>query len=155
MASPTPAVRITPPIAALKDGYQTLITFTGAENLVLWEKSVKPPGLDGGDAIDITTMHNTLLRTMAPRSLQTLSDATFTAAYHPSAYDGLSVLINLETTITVQFPNGMRLAFYGFLKSFEPNEMSEGSQPEATVTVVATNTDPVTGEEEKPIIAVA
>ncbi len=40
----------------LDDGYQTLIEFAENPAIKLWEKSVTPPGIDGGDAIDTTTM---------------------------------------------------------------------------------------------------
>lgn len=159
MAAPTPGSPPTPMGTRLDDGYQTLVSFagsgtgTGTGNLSvgLWMKGVTPPGLDGEDAVDITTMLNTTFRTRNPRALVTLTEFTFRSAYDPAVYDDLIDILNVQTTVTVFFPNGSNLAFYGFLQSFEPDELVEGTQPEATVTVTPTNKDPATGTEEAPV----
>jgi len=139
----------------LDDGYQTLITFAADADVDLWEKSVTPPGIEGGDAVETTTMHNEIYRTMNPRSLFTLTDMTTTCAWDPVFYTQALALINVKTTVTVTFPNGDTLAFFGFLKNFTPGELVEGTQPTATVTIVATNQDPTTGVEEAPVLTVA
>ena len=142
----------------LDDGYQTLITFAANNTIAFWEKSVKPPGMDGGDPIDTTTMHNDTWRTKAPRALVSMTDLTIRAAYDPVLYDGALVagsvlsLLNVKTTVTVLFPDGTTLAFYGFLKNFEPGDHQEGAQPEATITVVVTNQDPSDGSEQDPVL---
>ncbi len=148
MAAPTHTARSTPGGKMLKDGYSTKIAFAADPDVSLWEKTVQPPGLDGGDAIDITTMHNTTLRTFAPRSLQTMTEMQLTCAYDPRVMPQLLALINVETTVTVHYPNGDRLSFFGFLKNVDPSENTEGEQPEMTATIVPTNTDPSTGAEE-------
>jgi hypothetical protein len=135
----------------LKDGYQTLITFAADTTVNLWEKTVKPPGIDGGDAIEQTTMRNTALRQMAARSLKTLTNSESTCAYDPEVYSSILALINVETTVTVLFPNGDTLAFYGYLQKFEPQEHKEGEQPEAQITVIPTNTDPSDYSEAAPV----
>lgn len=149
---PTPTTRQTPGGIHLEDGHSTKITIAADPDVSLWEKTVTPPGVDGGDAIEQTTMHNTTWRPMAPRQLKTLTEVSFTAAYDPDAYNQLVTLINRETTITIRFPDGSTLAFYGFLKSFEPNEMSEGEQPDANCTITPTNADPTTGAESGPVL---
>ena len=151
MSAPTPVVRQTPVGEKLKDGYQSLIAFAADPDISIWEKTVQPPGLDGGDPVDNTTMHNTSLRTSAPRGLKTMTNSQMTVAYDPQCLLQLLALINVETTITVAFPDGSAWSFYGFLQSFEPAENEEGTQPEATCVIVPTNTDPTTGEEEEPI----
>ncbi len=152
MAAPTPAAVGSPGGIKLKDGYQTRITFNADTDVSLWEKSVKTPGVDGGDSIEQTTMRNSTWRTFAPRSLKTLTEATFKGAYDPDIYNQLLALINVETTVTVQFPDGSTLAFYGFLKTFEPDELVEGTQPEASVTIVPTNFDHVNKVEAGPVL---
>jgi hypothetical protein len=139
----------------LEDGYQSLITFASNPTVSLWEKAVKPPGVDGGEAIDITTMHNVEWRTMASRALKTLTQSTTRCAYAPEVHTDLVDLINLETTITVLFPNGDRLAFYGFLQSVEFDDLVEGTHPECTVTFTPTNRDPSTKTEEDPVFDAA
>ncbi len=149
---PTPTVRSAPAGLKLEDGFSTKITVALDPDISFWEKTVKPSGFDGGDAIETTTMHNVKLRTMAPRQLKTLTQMTCTAAYDPDIYNQIYVIINRKTTITVRFPDGSTLAFFGYVKSFEPNDLSEGNFPEATVTIVPTNVDPTTGAEADPVL---
>lgn len=148
MAAPATTVRQTPAGKFIEDGYQTLIAFAADPNVSLWEKTVKPPGMDGGDEIDITTMHNIDYRTRASRALKTLTNTTFTAAYDPGVYDQLLALINVEGAITIYFPNDDILNFYGFLKNAEPSEHTEGEFPEMSCEIVPTNRDPIVGNEE-------
>jgi hypothetical protein len=149
---PAAGVRVTPAGLKLEDGFSTKITVALDTDISFWEKSVKPCGFDGGDAIETTTMHNVKLRTMAPRQLKTLTQMTCTAAYDPDVFNQIYEIINRKTTITVRFPDGSTLAFFGYVKSFEPNDMSEGNFPEATVTIVPTNVDPTTGAEADPVL---
>jgi hypothetical protein len=139
--------RIDPVGSKLDDGYSTKITFTADPDVSFWEKSVKPPGVDGGDPIDITTMFNAEWRTAAPRSLKTLTEASATVAYDPQVYDQIVALINVKTWVTILFSDGSGIHFPGYLKSFEPGELSEGGFPEATISIVPTNADPSTGVE--------
>ena len=113
--------------------------------------TVTPPGIDGGDAVETSTMHNETWRTMSPRHLKTMTDATLTAAYDPAVYDQIVALCNVHTTITIFFPDGSTLAFYGFLRLFEAQEAEEGSMPQCTVTITPTNTDPA-GLEAGPVM---
>lgn len=152
MAAPTPHAIGTPAGIKLDNGFSTRIVFDHAPTASLWEKKVKPPGIDGGDAIETTTMRNVLYRTMAPRSLITLVPMTITAAYDPNMYNQLVAIINVRTTVTVFFPEGSTLAFYGFLQKVEPNDNSEGEQPEVTVTIVPTNFDHVNKVEAGPLL---
>lgn len=151
MANPTPATRQTPSGRPLKDGYQSLITFAADPDMALWEKRVKPPGIDGGDKIEQTTMHNTAWRTFAARSLKTLTDGSFKFAYTPRSLDGVEDAINREDSITYEFASGGSVIFFGYLQKIELDEMEEGKQPEGTATIVATNWDPVNDVEAGPI----
>jgi hypothetical protein len=152
MAAPAPTVRIAPTGIKLKDGFSTKITFAVDPDISFWEKTVKPPSIDGGDPIEQMTMHNVDWRTVAPRSLKTLGESTSTVAYDPAVYDQIKAIINVETTVTVRFPDGSTLAFYGYLQKFEPSEHQEGTQPEATVTIIPTNFDPVNHVEAGPVL---
>jgi hypothetical protein len=151
MAAPTPTARQDPAGIRLEDGYRTLVTFASIPTASLWEISITPPGMDGGDPVDTTTMHNDDYRTMAPRALITLTEFTFTAAYDPNFYNQLLTIVNVETTVTVTFPDGSTLAFFGFLQKIEPEELVEGTMPTVSVTVCPTNTDS-TGAEQPPVL---
>jgi hypothetical protein len=152
MAAPTPTPRTTPSGLKLKDGYRALVTFATDANFEVWEKQVTPPGMDGGEPIEQTTMWNDNYRTFAPRALITMTPHTFTGAYDPAFYSAAAALINVETTVTVTFKDGSTLAFYGFLQKFDPQALVEGQQPEATFTIVPTNTDPSDGTEAGPVL---
>lgn len=148
-----PTTRVTPVGTALDDGFSTLIAFAADPDVSFWEKTVTPPGVDGGDAIEQTTMHNTAWRTFAARSLKTLTDVSLTAAWQPQVYDQIIALINVEGLVTCHFSDTSTLDFYGFLKDFTPGSHEEGSQPEADITIVCTNVNPVTGAETAPVYA--
>jgi len=153
MAAPTPTTRQDPGGIYLKDGYRSLITIGVDPDLSLWEIGVKPPGMDGGDAINTTTMHNDTYRTMAHRALKTLTESTFRFAYDPAVYSQLESQINVDTTITQRFPDGSTLAYYGFLQKAEFDELVEGEMPTGTATVCPTNFDHVNKVEASPAVA--
>lgn len=131
----------TPGGVMLEDGYQTVITFALDEDIALWEKTVTPPGMEGGEKVSITTMHNREVMTYAPRSLKEVTDSQMTVAYDPAVLTSILALINIPGKITITFPDLSTWAFDGYLKNFQPGSIQEGTQPEATCTIVATNRD--------------
>lgn len=152
MAAPSPIPRLSPSGFRLDDGYQSLITFGLLAGLDIWEKDVQPPGIDGGDPIDTTTMHNSAYRTNAPRSLKSLTEHTIVAAYDPCAYVDLLTMVNVIDEITITFPDNSTLAYWGYIRSVELSPMIEGEQPEMTITVVPTNYDCNDCTEAGPVI---
>lgn len=152
MAAPTPTARGTPAGIKLKDGYSSKLTFAANATLSIWEKMPKPAGMDGGDPIDQTTMHNVAWRTAAARSLKTLTPFTCKFAYDPNCYSQLNSLINVETTVTQSFGDGSTVCYFGFLQKVEFDELQEGKQPEGTATICPTNFDPVGKVEAGPVI---
>lgn len=155
MSAPTPTARVTPTGNMLENGFRSLITFALDTNIDLWEKQVTAPAYDGGDAIDITTMHNVEVMTKDLNALYEIGDITMVCAYSRRVYADIRLLINRNTTITQLFPDGGTAAFFGGLRSFTPNALARGNQPEATVVIVITNIDPVTGGEELPVFSAA
>ena len=123
-------------MAIMKDGYQTLISLGGTN---LYEKSVTPPGIDAGGAIDTTTMRNSTWRTKCPKQLKSLTDSPFTAAYDPDAYTSLLSQIGVNQEITLTFPDGEVLTFWGWLDAFNPGEHVEGEQPTAECVIMCSN----------------
>ena len=123
----------------LDDGHQTLISFADDPTVLFWEKTVTPPGVDGGGENDVSIMANTTWRTKAPKSLKSLSNAAMTVAYDPESYPEIIALVNSNNLITVTFPDGDTLAFWGWLNSFTPGELQEGEQPTAEIEIVASN----------------
>lgn len=137
-------------VEKLRDGFPTIITLTGA-GVTFWEKTVQPPGLDGGEPIDITTMRNTALRTKAPRHLYEMTPSELNVAYDPTAYDTIKSTINVNQEIVTTFPDGGTLTWWGYLKSFVPEANEEGKQPAARITLVPTNVNN-SGTETAPVL---
>lgn len=152
MAAPSTTARVTPAGIVLPDGHSTQVAFSLDPNVAFWEKNVTPPGLDGGEPIDTTTMFNATYRTFAPRALMTLTPMTMTGLYDPDVYDEIIAIINNEGSITVHFSDGSTLDFFGYLQKFDPAELVEGTAPEATITIVPTNYDPVNHVEAGPVM---
>lgn len=148
MGSPTHTARSTPGGAKNNDGYQTFLAFSQDPDISVWEKSVQPPGIEGGDPIDTTTMHNSSWRTKVMRALKEMTEFTLTAAYAgATSINQLNAIINQEGAITLHFSNSTRLSFFGALRSVAPQEAAEGAQPEVQLTITPTMTDPSDGSE--------
>lgn len=155
MAAPTVTARATPAGIKLDRGHSTKIAFARDSNVSFWEKEVTPPAVDGGDPIDTTTMFNTAYRTFASRALVTLPEFTVSAAYDPNVInDVITNLINQAGAITVHFPDGSTYSFFGYLKAFSPQGLSQDNadQPMAEVTIVVTNWDPANRVEAGPVL---
>lgn len=153
MAAPSPTARQTPSGIMLRDGYRSLVTFSLNTTVSLWEKKVTQLGYDGREPIDQTTMWNDVYVTKAPRALIDTTDGSMTCAYDPLAYTEILLMINVEQTITYTVSDGSTIAAYGYLQKFEPQEMEEGTQPEAKVTIVHTNWDRQNRAEAGPAVA--
>ena len=121
------------------DGFSTLIGFPSHPSVKFEEKEVTPPGVSGGGAIDTTTMNNTAWRTMHPKSLKSLSNSSITVAYDPEVYTEIIAMINDNQLITITFPDGSTIAFYGWLDEFTPNAQVEGEQPTANCVIIPSN----------------
>ena len=151
MAAPVPGAKGIPAGARLRDGFRTTIAFAIAPTASIWEVGVKPPGRDGGDPVQTSTMLNNAYHTFGARYLVKTDPMTGTFAYDPVVYNTMIGILNFETTITVTFPDGSTVAMYGWLSKFEPTELKEGEFPTASCTIVSSCTDPNTGEEEPPV----
>ena len=151
MGAPTITARAEPAGYQLPNGYQALVTFAAAPALALFEREVTPPGWEGGDKIDNSNQHGVKYKIFRPRSLIESTDGSFTAGYDPLAFVDIDDLVNVEESITWHFPDGSAVAYWGYLKSFVPNGMSDGVLPEATTTIVITNWDPYLCVEAGPV----
>src|SRR6185369_5718484 len=154
MAAPTPTARTTPSGVIIPEGFKGLITFARLPAASFWEKAVTPASIDGGEKIDITTMHNNRTRVFAPRTLYTPGEATVKCGFDAKFKDqARRTLINAEDTITETFPDGSTYCYYGYLQKAELGEMSvDGGFPEATLTIVQTNYDPVNRVEAEAVL---
>ncbi len=153
MAAPSPTTRGTPSGRKLRDGFRSLITFARNTTVSLWEMSIKPPGRDGGEPIDTTTMHNVSRRTRTPRALVTTTPGSVKFAYDPKLKTQIEALINQPDTITVRYKDGSTEAFYGFMKDLEFDELQEGAMPTGTCNFVPTDFDETNNVEADPAIS--
>lgn len=147
MAAPSSTTRAAPSGTRLYEGYKTLITFALDSNIALWEDTVKPFGFDGGEKVDITTMHNTSVKQYIPQTLIDITDGEMEVAYDPAELANIRAAINRRDTITVRFASGQRWAMYGYLQKFDPQQIQRGQMPKATVSFVATNLDSSNAEQ--------
>lgn len=134
-------------MAILKDGFSTIITISGDPDIEFEEKTLTPPSIEGGGENDASTMRNTAWRTKYPKGLKTLGPMQCNVAYDPLVYTSIIAQLNVNQSITVTFPNGGTLQFYGWIDAFTPDAAEEGSQPTATVAIIPSNINP-TGEVE-------
>lgn len=141
-------------MAYVDDGFSTIIAFSTPASVAFKEKSVTPPGVDGGGENDITTMRNTAWRTRAPKQLKTLTEASLTVTYDPEVYDDIVAAVNINQLFTITFPDSSTLAFWGWLNSFTPGDLVEGSQGEAEISIIPSNAD-TAGSEVAPVYAAA
>jgi hypothetical protein len=155
MAAPTPTARVAPSGIRLGNGHPTKVTLALDTNIELWEQTVTPPGVDGGDKIDVSNMWNTEYRTYNPRTLKEMTDMEVSAQYDPIIWQSLLAAVNRRDTITVTFPEGTTLAFHGWVKSFEPEEIQEGEVPMITVTICAANQDTAGAEQAAVLTNIA
>ena len=137
-------------MAIMEDGFSTIISFPSHPSVAFAEKTLTPPGVSGGGQNDVTTMRNTAWRTMAPKKLKTLTEASTEVAWDPAVYDDVVAMINDNQLITVTFPDGATLAFYGWLDEFSPNSNEEGAQPTANCTIQVSNRN-TSGVETAPV----
>lgn len=156
MAAPTVTARSTPSLKRMLDGYRTTIANSLVPAVAFWEREVTPPGADGGEMIDTTTMFNNKWRQMAARSLVTLTPVKVTAGYNDSLTTSIvSNLLGKPCSWTVHFPSGSTLSFFGVLRIFTPAALVEGTFPTAEIEIAPTNTDPSDGSEAGPAFAAA
>lgn len=151
MTAPATTARGTPAHSFLEDGFSTTVAFALIPTASLFEKTVDPPGIDGGEAVPISTMLNTTWRTFTSRELKSMTPMRIVAAYSSKCYSELVSIINVEGSITIHFPDGSKVDFYGYLQSFEPQTVAEGVQPEAVCIITPTNRDPVAKVEQGPV----
>lgn len=155
MAAPSPTARTTPTGIRLRDGYQSLITLGNEAGIDLWETETTPVGAEGGDPISTTTMHNVLYHTKSPRTLVDTTPSSMVCAFDPAVLEDIMLVINDNQQITQTFPDGSTWAFWGWLRSFVPNGMSEGDMPLADVVIESSNTDDSFAEQAVVIASVS
>lgn len=151
MAAPQLAVRAIPLAIRLDVGYQSLVVFNSIPNLAIFEKTVQPPSVNGGDPIQTSTMLNEFCETKAPQRLVGDDDGIVVAAYDPAVLSTLRQITNVPDSVTFAYPDGSAEVYWAYLKSAVKSPMQKDQQPEMTLTIVVTNWDPVNCVEACPV----
>jgi hypothetical protein len=133
------------------DGHSTIIELLGFGGITLKEKTVTPPGYDGGGPNDTTNMRLKVLRTKQPKKLKSLDKTNALVFYNADQLQLYLLAINVVQYIRVTFPDGNRVKFYGWLNTFKHAEHKEGEPPCATIEIEPTNQDPANGNESLPV----
>lgn len=150
---PAPSPRVAPVGKKLDDPFPTTVAFSAKPSLGLWEKSITPPGIDGREPIDVTTMFNQHVTGKAPRVLKDFTNAKGKYQYDPSKLADYITMINQRQTLTTWFASGDSWCYYGYIQKFTPTENSDSTEPPmADVEVVVTNIDPATNLEALPVM---
>lgn len=157
MANPVNSTRATPGSSntfnnMMKNGYQALIACELDPDISFWEREVTPSSIDGGEPIDTTTQHNTTYRTKAPQALRDNGPVSVRVGYDPDVRNQIDAVLNVETSFTIRYPDWTVQNLYGYLQKFEPTGMSNGTMPEATITIIQTNWDPASAVEAGEVV---
>jgi len=134
----THTTRVSPVGTMFDEGYQSLITFAADPDFSFWEEVVGAPGIDGGEPVPTTTMHNTTIRTKSPRQLKEHTPFQVQGRIASGTIDQAYALINVNGWITVKWPDGTQYSFPGYLKSIQPGQAQEGTPLQATLEIVPT-----------------
>lgn len=125
----------------LEDGFSTIYTFENAPNILLKELEVTPPGLDSGGPIETFSMRSTKWLTKAPKSLIDMTPGKALCAYDPAILDTIVAQVRINQLITITYPDGDTMAFYGYIDKWIPGSHKHGDRPTAEMTVQPTNED--------------
>lgn len=123
----------------LTDGFQSLISFAKDNAPLFYEIEVTPPSVGIGKPIPVSTMRNTKYNTFASSVLLTLGQMKVQVAYNPTTITAdIIAQVGVNQLITVTFPDGSTLAFYGYLDMFTPSSLVEGKRPTAEIIIQPT-----------------
>lgn len=114
------------------DGFPTTTSIGGTD---LKEVAVTPPALDGGEAIDVTTMRNTNYKTVVPRRVYQLGEMRITAAYTVQKFYNLLQQVNTIQDISFTYPDGHTVTFKGYIREVKPDALQEGQMPRLSITI--------------------
>lgn len=158
MAAPSTTAIATPSGIPLHEGYRAIIVFARLPTASFWVRTVKPPGVTKGEPIDITTQHNVEHTTKAEAALKEWTNAQVVASFDPNLYNNIknsllgSRLASANGSVTIHFPDGSTLDFFGWGNNFDFSAFERLNKPEVTFDVVVSNFDPANDVEAGPVL---
>ncbi len=142
-------------MARLDDGYSTIIVFSLNPLARVYEKTVTPPSYIGRGAIDVTTMRNRFVLSKSPKKLVDFGNVVLTVAYDVQAYVDMSLMLAINQSMAVVFPDLSYVGFYGWIDEWKPHELKEGEQPTAEMTIILSNQKIIGGLIFAPVVGPA
>jgi len=115
------------------DGYNCRISLVN-QGITVYEKNVTPPGVEGGDPINITTNDNGDFQSFAPRSRKQKTPAQSEVTYNDTDLDALEAAVDQSDDILRVWPDDSTKLESGWLRSSIPNQTQEGEQPTTNLT---------------------
>lgn len=137
----------------LTDGFSTTLTIANLPSVNLEVITTSLPGINGGGEIDLTTMSNTAYRTRTSKSLKSLDSVSVEFAYSTDSYEDVLAQVNVNQLFTFTLPDTTTLAFYGWIDSFVPGTLEEGSRPTTTMTIIPSLRN-ASGVETAPVYTI-
>jgi len=122
--------------------------------LAIEKVTLKGLGLEGGDALDASHLANVLYKTKKPQTLTEIPDVTGTGHYTPANHDTAVAELNKNQELVLTFAGVGTLTFWGYLKTYDPDEGEIGTVWNVTFSIVVTNLDG-TESELGPVWAAA
>ncbi len=119
-------------------GTTVVITPTGGSAFTMEYITITPPGWDGGEAIDTTTLGNVKYRTKMAPTLIDIGAMSFTAEMDPAKIHDAP--INLPGVIVITIPDIGTWTLQGYLKSITGDQMQVGERATCSGEIVITNT---------------
>lgn len=102
--------------------------------------SLAAPSIEGGDEINTTTTGNSTHRTKQARTLMENGNFSCTAFFEATEWDTISALVNTNSVCVLTVPGAGTLTFWGFLKTYTPQESGDGSDGwQVQCDIVVTN----------------
>jgi hypothetical protein len=102
--------------------------------------SLQGLGVDGGPKLEASCLSNVEWMTYLPQKLKDIPNLTFRAKFDPSKWDAVEAQVNVNQLLALNFDSPLgTLSFWGYLKSFLPEEGAIGAAWEGGGEIVVTN----------------
>ncbi len=124
----------------LKNGFKTLVTFSQVLFPDFYgEVEVTPPGTSARGGIPQSTMRNILWTTQLPKGLKELQPLTMKVAYDTRLIPVLMTLVGVNQRVTIRWPDGATLSFWGWIDEATFDSMTEDNRPIYNLSVQTSN----------------
>lgn len=137
-------------LAVFQDGYAAGLIVGTATPIVLPVVHVTPPASKGGSPVKQTTMQNQWAHTQLPAVLKEIGSSSVTVAYSSVTLAALYAAQNQNVILTLVWPTGKRLRWWGWIRDIDPQQLAIGTRPEANLTLEASNLNSE-GNEVQPL----